>query len=289
MGSETVKRSFTQKIGDFWEFLKSPWFLKRLIIYIAVIILSIVAVFIWLKVYTRHGQQINVPELRTLDLQEVAKVCDSRSLRFQIIDSVYTSTAKPGTVVEQNPPANFKVKKDRIIFLTIKAFSAEKTYMPALVGVHISQARADLETSGLGVGHISYRSDIAKDNVLEQRLGGKLIAPGTSIDKGSKIDLVLGTGDGDENSKTNVPDLIGIGLESAGLIAAGSTLNIGDAIFDETVVTAEDSLKAMIYKQSPRPGRSVNPGTEVDVWLSIDPNKANAEENAVQPTDEFNE
>ena len=289
MGSETIKRSFSQRLKDFLGFLKSPWFLKRLIIYVAIIILSVVSVFLWLKFYTRHGQQINVPELRTMDEQTVAKICESRGLRYEIIDSVYTSTAKPGAVVEQNPPANFKVKKDRIIFLTIKAYTAEKTLMPALVGVHIVQARADLETAGLGIGRLSYRSDIAKDNVLEQRLGGKIIAPGTSIDKGSRIDLVLGTGEGDDNAKTSVPDLLGLGLESAGLMAAGSSLNIGVALFDETVVTAEDSLKAVVYKQSPRVGRAVNAGTEIDVWLTTDPDKVEAEENAVQPSDEFNE
>ena len=62
----------------------------------------------------------------------------------------------------------------------------EKTYR---------QAIPTLEAVGLKEGTISYRPYLGKDMVLEMRMNGKVIKPGTRVYKASKIDLVLGDGE----------------------------------------------------------------------------------------------
>lgn len=268
---------------------RSQWLIliRQLAILLAVIILTIILVFVALRLYTRHGQNVSVPELRRLNLAEVKKICDERGLKFEISDSVYSSAAAPGTVIDQTPPATFKVKKDRTIFLTIKAYSVEQVTMPRLIDLSIKSAQAQLATIGLGVGKISYKPDIARDAVIEQKFNGKDIPAGTRIAKGSLIDLVLGKGeDENNNTKTMVPDLKSYTLYTASLVAAQNSLNIGSKIGDGTVKTAADSLSAVIYKQSPAKGRMVLPGSEIDVWITTDQSKLNVGEPVSDDSDQ---
>ncbi len=252
--------------------------IRQLAILIAVVVLFVVLIFVALRVYTRHGQNVSVPELRRLSLTEVKKICDERGLKFEISDSVYSSNAAPGTVIDQTPPATFKVKKERTIFLTIKAYSVEQVAMPRLIDLSIKSAQAQLATVGLGVGKISYKPDIARDAVIEQMFNGKPIPAGTRVAKGSLIDLVLGKGEDEGITKTVVPDLKSYSLYTAGLVAAQNSLNIGAKIGDGTVKTQADSLSAVIYKQSPAKGRMVLPGSEIDVWITTDQSKLNNNE-----------
>lgn len=252
--------------------------IRQLAILIAVVVLFVVLIFVALRVYTRHGQNVSVPELRRLSLTEVKKICDERGLKFEISDSVYSSNAAPGTVIDQTPPATFKVKKERTIFLTIKAYSVEQVAMPRLIDLSIKSAQAQLATVGLGVGKISYKPDIARDAVIEQMFNGKPIPAGTRVAKGSLIDLVLGKGEDEGITKTVVPDLKSYSLYTAGLVAAQNSLNIGAKIGDGTVKTQADSLSAVIYKQSPAKGRMVLPGSEIDVWITTDQSKLNSNE-----------
>lgn len=249
--------------------------IRQLAILIAVVVLFVVLIFVALRVYTRHGQNVSVPELRRLSLTEVKKICDERGLKFEISDSVYSSNAAPGTVIDQTPPATFKVKKERTIFLTIKAYSVEQVAMPRLIDLSIKSAQAQLATVGLGVGKISYKPDIARDAVIEQMFNGKPIPAGTRVAKGSLIDLVLGKGEDEGITKTVVPDLKSYSLYTAGLVAAQNSLNIGAKIGDGTIKTQADSLSAVIYKQSPAKGRMVLPGSEIDVWITTDQSKLN--------------
>ena len=80
---------------------RSQWLilLRQLAILAAVVVLVVVLVFVALRVYTRHGQNVSVPELRRLTLAEVQKICDERGLKYEISDSVYSSNAAPGTVI----------------------------------------------------------------------------------------------------------------------------------------------------------------------------------------------
>lgn len=266
---------------------RSQWLilLRQLAILAAVVVLVVVLIFVALRVYTRHGQNVSVPELRRLSLAEVQKICDERGLKYEISDSVYSSNAAPGTVIDQTPPATFKVKKERTIFLTIKAYSAEQVSMPRLIDLSIKSAQAQLATVGLGVGKITYKPDIARDAVIEQKFNGKDIPAGTRLAKGSLIDLVLGKGEEDGNTKTMVPDLKSYSLYTAGLVAAQNSLNIGAKIGDGTIKTQSDSLSAVIYKQSPAKGRMVQPGSEIDVWITTDQSKLNGGESDSDDSD----
>lgn len=255
---------------DFLKFLISKRFFKQLGLAIAIALVLLLSALIWLKIYTHHGQAIRVPDLSGLTEEEVGDVITSRNLRFEVVDSVYSQEMPRGTVIKQNPRANSIVKKNRRIFLTMNAVNPEMISMPRLVGLSIRQARLALQNAGLVLGDIQYRPDYAINNVLQQMHADSVISEGTSIRKSDVIDLVLGMGL--SSKTTRIPDLIGLGLETATEVITDYFLNTGAVTYGDSIANEEDSANAFVWRQYPdfdEFGR-LNMGMEVDIWLTID-------------------
>ncbi len=255
---------------DFLRFLKSKTFFRHFGLAMALLVIILLGTLIWLRIYTHHGQTITVPDLTGLTVEEVQDVTSSRNLRYEIIDSVFSSEMPRGTVLKQNPYARSKVKKNRKIFLTMNAINPEMVAMPRLVGLSIRQARLALQNAGLILGEIEYRPDFAINNVLQQMYKDSVINEGTEIHKESVIDLVLGMGLSKET--TRLPDLVGKSLEDAREIIADYYLNIGAITYDESMENEEDTASAFIWRQYPEfdEFRRLNMGMEVDIWLTVD-------------------
>lgn len=255
---------------DLLNFLITRKFLRHLLLAIIIAFILLLGTLVWLKIYTHHGQAITVPDLSGLTLEEVKDVTSSRNLRFEIVDSVYSSEMPRGTVLKQNPVASSKVKKRRNIFLTMNAIHPEMVSMPQLIGLSIRQARLALENAGLMLGEIKYRPDHAINNVLQQMLNDSVIYEGTEINKDAVIDLVLGMGLSKET--TLVPDLTGLDLEQVRGKIADHYLNLGAITYDEHIIDGADSAIAFVWRQYPEfdDFKRLNMGMEVDIWLSLD-------------------
>ena len=251
-------------------FVLSKIFLKNLGIVAVIIVGLIMVLLIWLNFYTRHGQARAVPDFVGLTMDQTIKLAKKSKLRYQIVDSVYTTVVPRGCVAEQNPVPGFKVKKRRNIMLVINAFSPEMVAMPNLVDLPKRQAIALIESSGLEMGTPRYIPDISIDVVIRQLHKGIEISEGDSIQKGSVIDLVLGKGL--SNQRTPVPDLIGMTLKPAKNRILGASLSLVTYIYDNSIATGNDTLKAFVYKQNPdfRQDASLPLGSSIYLWLTVD-------------------
>lgn len=223
-----------------------------------------------LKLYTHHGQALSVPVFEGLTIEEATGLANDKKLRLQVVDSVFIAGKPGGTIVAQNPSPSSKVKARRIVFITLNAISPEKTEMPNVIGISLRQAQDNIENRGLKVGYINYIPDIATNYVLKQLYRNREIAPNTKINKGSRIDLVVGMGV--SNERAGLPNLIGLNLDNARESMSRAYLNLGAVIYDKSVETFDDTLKAVIWKQRPEyhPGSLINLGSPVDVFLTID-------------------
>ena len=69
-----------------------------------------------------------------------------------------------------------------------------------------------------------------------------------------------------------MPDLTGLTIPEAQNVLTGAMLNPGVYLYDETILSEEDSVKARVWKQYPSPNirAIVNLGSSVDMWLTID-------------------
>jgi len=266
-------------------FFLSKVFLKNLGFAVIIIVGMIMILLIWLNLYTRHGQARPVPDFYGLTMEQTARLAKKSKLRYQVNDSVYTSLVPRGCVAEQNPNPGFKVKKWRNVVLTINAYNPEMVAMPNLVDLPIRQAIALISSSGLEMGELRYRPDLSIDVVIEQHYNGRNITEGDSVQKGSVIDLVLGKGL--SNQRTAVPDLIGMALEPARNKILISSLNLGTYIYDNTIIGRNDSLNAFVYKQNPefREDASLQLGSAIYLWLTVDSAKLNVEINLSTDSD----
>lgn len=251
-------------------FILSKVFVKSLGFAIAIVVGIVIILLIWMNLYTRHGQARPVPDFYGLTLEQAVRLAQKNKLKYQVIDSVYTTLVPRGCVAEQNPKPGFKVKKWRNIILTINAFKPEMVAMPNLVNLPIRQAKAMIESSGLEIGQLRYKPDLSINVVIEQLYKGKNVPEADSLQKGSVVDLVLGKGL--NNQRTSIPYLLGMLLDAARNKILVSSLNLGTYIYDKTIVTGVDSLNAFVFKQNPeyKGDATLQLGSDIYLWLTVD-------------------
>lgn len=258
---------------SFKKFLFSKAFILNLAI--AVILLGGI-LFITLqslKSYTRHGQSFPVPDFRGLVEQEAIAKATQTSLKVVIVDSVFSEKVKPGAVVEQLPEAGFGVKENRTILLTINSTNKEKVVLPKLTDISYRQALVLADNCGLLVGEISYQPSEYNNLVLKVEQNSTEVTQGSMLLKGSTINFTVGRKS--VNEQTTLPNLKGLNPLEAKEILTDAMLNLGVVIYDKTILTAEDSTNAVIWRQRPdaKLKRSVKLGTSVDLWITVDKEK----------------
>jgi eukaryotic-like serine/threonine-protein kinase len=262
MKNNSLMHFFLSK--EFWKLVK-----YALAIFFSIVLFTNIC----LSIFTRHNSTYAVPNFKGLTLEHARELAEDNDLRIQIMDSVYNQYHKRGTIVDQEPKEGVRVKKNRHIFLVLNAMNPEKVMMPNIVGVSLRQAVAILESDGLYAGRLRYVPDIATNNVLNQRVKGKDIEPGTEIEKGTHIDMILGRSNYSESAQ--MPDLTGLTLRDAEKQIVQAYLNMGATIYDKSVQNSLDSLNATVYKQKPVPESKqfIKLGSIVDIWLTVDNEK----------------
>jgi eukaryotic-like serine/threonine-protein kinase len=267
------------RIKGLIQYIEERIVLRNVVLAFLILIFGTTIIMQLLKIYTRHNHELSVPDFKGLTLSQAEEAARKRDLRVEVFDSVFMADLERGTVAEQHPRAGFMVKKNRTIFLTMNAVNAERVAAPNLVDLTIVQARAKIQAFGLRLGRITYEPDMGINTVLAQRINGHTLVPGDSVVKGSKIDLVLGKGLSDEQAAA--PNLIGLTLEAASTRASDRFLGIGAAVRDQSIVTDEDEMNAVIYKQKPESGVTLPMGSSIDVWITLDSTKVASFRHAV--------
>jgi beta-lactam-binding protein with PASTA domain len=225
---------------------------------------------IFLDVATMHGKVQVVPDFTNMSVAEAKSLAEASYMRIDVVDSLYVKRMAKGHIYRQTPKAGSEVKKGRRILVTINALSAKKVEMPDLIGFSMRQATAELQSRGLVLGNLVYKNDMATDNVLAQRCRGRIVAPGTKLETGTVVDLVVGLSE--EDMETMVPDIIGMKCLAATDAVHSNSLNVR-SVYDSTVKDYNDSLKAVVYSQSPSAESIAEKGTQVTMFLTTDSEK----------------
>lgn len=257
---------------SFKAFISSKIFLLNIGAAVLITLMLLMIVLYALRGYTDHGESFAIPDFQNMNMEDVHRLAVQKSLRYEVIDSIYTRDATPGTVIDQFPVPGFSVKKGRKVFLTICARNPERIMMPALTDVSLRQAVSIMQGVGLNVGEVEYVPSEYPSLVLAQKFQGSVIAPGEMVDRGASIDLVVGKSGSGE--MTVVPDLAGVTFEQAQNEITVLNLTLGAVIYDESVLNIADSINARVWQQRPEPsGDVVYQGTSVDLWLTVEEDK----------------
>jgi beta-lactam-binding protein with PASTA domain len=181
---------------DFIRFLFSRVFWIQLLIMTVLTAGIIWGALRYLSEYTGQDSYIPVPDLRGKLLSDVTQNSFYTDFRFTVMDSVFDPGLPPGTILYQDPWFDSRVKENRQIYVTISSAFPDKVSMPDLKYLTLRQAASMLESYGLKVGNLFYTPSFDADAVQQQLYNDQPIEPGTRIYKGSRIDLMIGTGGG---------------------------------------------------------------------------------------------
>lgn len=244
-----------------FNFLTKRAFYINLLIIIALIIIIVEVAFLSLKGYTRHGDEMVVPDF-------IGRNCDSvleeykDDYNFILLDSVYTDKLPEGSVFQQDPLPNSNVKKGRNLYYIKVSDAPEKVLMPNLRNLSLRQAMVLLKSNGLKVSELEYVDHFAKNAVVNQEYDGEIIEPGTEIVKGSAIKLLVGYGRDDK--KTHLPNLLAVYKRDVENVLHEASLNIGR----EYHMDEDEDSKYRVFRM--KPSYDINSlvelGSKVDVW-----------------------
>lgn len=232
-----------------------------------------IATGILLNVVTRHNKELTVPDMNGMTVRQAARAAVNAGMCIDVVDSIYVKRMPRGCVVRQDPKAGASVKHGRRIRLVINAITPKKIPMPDLVGYSLRSANAELACRGLELGRLIYVSDMATNDVLSQLSNNAPIAPGTMVPSESTIDLVLGLNNNEENM-TRVPNVIGKRYRTAVDRIHDNSLNVGSLVFDKNIRSYQDSVNAVVYRQTPSSDAGdITLGRPVTIYLTLDADK----------------
>lgn len=248
-----------------WQFLKSKSFRNQLLLAVGLVVLLVVVLIQYLKVYTNHGQEIEVPDLKDLRVDQIQALLDEHDFTFVVVDSTYIRGKQPDLVYDQDPKPGSKVKEGRTIYVSVTSSNTPKVKLPDLTDLSLRKATIDLRNQGLEVGQLIMRPDIANNVVLEMLLSGKKVMPGKEVPRGTAVDLVIGIYNVD--SLVAIPNLVGLTIEEARFYLSETALYLGRINYQGTIA---DTSRALVIKQFPEAEEDemINTMSFVDIWVS---------------------
>jgi len=221
--------------------------------------------FVYLPMTTNHGETIVVPKVTGMQQDALEDYLDQRNLRFFVDDSSYNPSIRPGTVLTQDPAPGERVKEDRKIYVSVSMKNPPVIKMPKLVEGSVKNAQMILRSYDLIVGEIKLVPDVRQNAVLKQLVGGKEIAAGAPIAKGTRVDLEVGDGLG--NQEFPVPNVVNMPQDEAATLLVGQGLQVGEIFYQEA---EEGQTDGSVVKQRPvaAPGATIRMGQLVDLWIA---------------------
>ena len=239
---------------------------KHLLFIAAVGLLLVLGFFyVYLPMSTHHGETITVPKVTGMNVADLENYLNERNLAYFVDDSSYNASVRPFTVLVQDPAPGEKVKEGRKIYLQVSMKNPPVIKMPKLLDGSVKNAVLILKSYDLVAGRIQLVPDLASGAVLKQLVNGKEIAPGSPIAKGTRVDLVVGDGQG--NQTFAVPNLMNMPQDEALTLLVGQGLQKGE-VFE---LPAEDGqVPGTVVRQRPvaGPDATIRMGQLVDIWVA---------------------
>lgn len=144
-------------LKEFFSKITSPLLWGNFLAMIAVLILIAFGVWKGLSIYTRHGEGVNVPNVKGMQMNDARYELSKQGLEGVVVDSSYNRLLPAGSVIEQSPGVGCKVKSGREIYLTINARHTPTMPVPDIAdNSSLREAEAKLKALGFKLGPCEY-------------------------------------------------------------------------------------------------------------------------------------
>jgi serine/threonine-protein kinase len=220
----------------------------------------IVGNYIVMPLLVGKGNEVEVPEVVGLPLEEAIVVLEERGFESAANEKRPDTLYSEGMVVEQRPVGGSKVKKGRLIQLVVSS-GEESVRVPYLLGLTLEQATSIAQRRNFEIEQVD---TVQSDTVPAGRIVAMKPDPEIRVAKGTKLRLYISAGPIDKNIP--VPNLIDLPLEQAKEMLEADSLVLGE------VRRMEVSGKGgIVILQSPDPGVFVGAGDTIKLTVGQEP------------------
>ena len=145
------------KPSKFISKFKSRYLWGNLLAMVIVVIALVIGTKIGLDVYTRHGEEIEMPDLREKTVSDARHLLSSLGLNIEVGDTGYVRSLPADCILQQSIEAGSKIKAGRTIRVTINSHKTPTLAIPDIIdNCSWREARARLTGMGFRVGEPQY-------------------------------------------------------------------------------------------------------------------------------------
>ncbi len=236
-----------------WQYIRWP-----VATFLAMILLFFLFDKALMPLYTKHGQEIKIPDVTGLSYEEAQKILQDHGFRPILDHKANSTSVETGHIISQSPVPGSIVKSNRRTYLTVS--KGEKwVRVPKLVGGSERDAVLQLRQLDLVPGKRMYEfSSFYPKGVVS----AQSVPVGDSLSVGDTVDIQISLGDIPEN--LTVPNLIGKSFEEAKKILSASGFQIGLITYQLN----NDLLPETVIRQSLPADNTVDVGASIDLVLS---------------------
>jgi len=224
-----------------------------------IVVFSIVADYIVMPAYTRQNQNRIMIDLKNRSLDDVIKILKSESYRYEVSDTLYTNKFKLGTIVDQYPKPNTRVKSGRTVRLKI-AQPEKSVAIPNLIGQSRRSAELELNQMGLIIDTVytEYNPEYPNGTIAWQ-----YPKAGDRRKKGMGIQITVSKGM--PPNFFQVPNLIGLSINQAKDLIFKSRLKVGKISYHQD----QDLVPYTVLDQSIKNGTVLDATATINLVVSV--------------------
>lgn len=159
-----------------------------------VVVLLCLGVRFGLDLYTHHGEEIEVPNIKHKLFTDAEQLLSNRGLEIEVSDTGYVRSLPPDCILDQVIAPGTKVKRGRVIYVVINSDHSPMLTLPDLIDNNsYREARANLIAMGFKVGPPQYVSG-EKDWVYGITCRGQNLHNGQRVSVDDVLTIQVGDG-----------------------------------------------------------------------------------------------
>ena len=209
--------------------------------------------------YTRQNQNRIMIDIKNRNLDDVIKILKSENYRYEVSDTLYTNKFKLGTIVDQYPKPNTRVKSGRTVRLKI-AQPEKSVAIPNLIGQSRRSAELELNQMGLIIDTVytEYNPEYPNGTIAWQ-----YPKAGDRRKKGMGIQITVSKGM--PPNFFQVPNLIGLSINQAKDLIFKSRLKVGKISYHQD----QDLVPYTVLDQSIKNGTVLDATATINLVVSV--------------------
>lgn len=227
------------------------------------IIIAIIAVFLLLVggIYAISSGVFSstkeVPDFTDMTIEKATELAEKEGFELKEGKAVFSSQIQEGKICQQDPKGGTEAKKGSKITVNLSKGSKEGM-VPNVIGLDVKGLEKYLKDYGYEVGTIKETTSVEPAGVILEQTP----TAGSSLDKESKIDVVVSDGKGKE--KSVVPSVTGITLADAKSAIRSAGFSIGSITYEESNAYG----KGYVMWQQYAANTQLDKGTSIDIEVS---------------------